>query len=392
MWKKGITHKPDHGDFMAETSHATRQTPLHDEHVRLGARIVPFAGYAMPVQYPAGIMNEHNWTRTQAGLFDVSHMGQAFIVGVDHTTTARALEKLLPSDIIGLKPGQQRYSMLLNDKGGILDDLMVTRPLDPAMEGSLYLVVNAGCKDDDFALIEASLPPEMALKRLPEQGLIALQGPKAEETMAKLAPEAAKLAFMTAAVFNIAGVDVHISRSGYTGEDGFEISVAKEHTLTVWQALLADPAVEPVGLGARDSLRLEAGLCLYGHDIDTTTNPVEASIGWAIQKRRREEGGFAGADVVQKAFREGVTRKRVGLLPEGRAPAREGSIITNAAGLEIGRVTSGGFGPTLGAPLAMGYVETAFAAPDTRLNIIVRGEARPARVVAMPFVPNRYKR
>jgi aminomethyltransferase len=370
----------------------TRKTPLHAEHVRLGARMVPFAGYDMPVQYPKGVLGEHVWTRTQAGLFDVSHMGQAFVVGNNHATTARALEKILPCDLLGLKPGQQRYSMLLNGQGGILDDLMITRLGDPRLDGSFYLVVNAGCKDADFDYIRQHLPPGIMLKTMPEQGLIALQGPQAEAALTRLAPDAAKLSFMTAASAQIAGINVHISRSGYTGEDGFEISVPKEHTLAVWQALLVDPAVEPVGLGARDSLRLEAGLCLYGHDIDTTTNPVEASIGWAIQKRRREEGGFPGAAIIQKAFAEGTARKRVGLLPDGRAPAREGSVITNEAGLEIGRVTSGGFGPSVGGPVAMGYVERSFSAPDTRVNIIVRGEARPAVVAAMPFVPSRYKR
>lgn len=267
------------------------QTPLHAEHVALGARMVPFAGYDMPVQYPTGILTEHNWTRERAGLFDVSHMGQAFLVGPDHDTTARALEALVPADILGLGLGRQRYSQLLDANGGILDDLMVTRSVDPANDGRIMLVVNAATKEADYTHIAANLPAEVQLVRVDDRALLALQGPEAASVLAKLSPEVADMAFMTGRATRIAGFDAHVSRSGYTGEDGFEISVRAEHAVALWRALLADPAVKPIGLGARDSLRLEAGLCLYGHDIDTSTSPVEAGLLWSIQKRRREEGG-----------------------------------------------------------------------------------------------------
>jgi aminomethyltransferase len=379
-------------DLDAASAPAPLKTPLHSRHVALGARMVPFAGYDMPVQYPSGILTEHNWTREKAGLFDVSHMGQAFLVGPDHETTARALEALIPADILNLAPGKQRYSQLLNEEGGILDDLMVTRSLDPDEDGALYLVVNAACKSEDYAHIEARLPPNVKLIRAEHRGLIALQGPGAEAALATLAPEAAEMGFMSSRTMKVAGIKANVSRSGYTGEDGYEISADAKRIGEIWDTLLLDQTVKPIGLGARDSLRLEAGLCLYGHDIDTTTSPVEGALTWSIQKRRREEGGFPGAARIQKEFADGVARVRVGLLPEGKAPAREGAEIATPEGEIVGKVTSGGFGPTLNAPCAMGYVAKAHSAPGTQLHLIVRGRALPAVVAPMPFVPNRYKR
>jgi aminomethyltransferase len=382
---------------MAEPAHSDEpllQTPLHAEHVRQGARMVPFAGYDMPVQYPTGILTEHNWTREHAGLFDVSHMGQAFLVAEDksHETVARAFEALIPADVLNLKPNQQRYSQLLADDGGILDDLMVTRVGAPGHEGWLYLVVNASMKDADYAHIQARLPQGVSLNRRDGLALMALQGPSAESVLAKLAPEAAALPFMMSADVQIDGIWCHVSRSGYTGEDGYEISCKAEDAATLWNKLLADPEVKPIGLGARDSLRLEAGLCLYGHDIDTTTSPIEAGLIWSIQKRRREEGGFPGAERVQREIKEGASRVRVGIRPEGRAPAREGSVITTPDGREVGIVTSGGFGPTVNGPVAMGYVSKDVSAAGTDLHLIVRGKPLPAKVAAMPFAPHRYKR
>jgi len=370
------------------------QTPLHAEHVSLGARMVPFAGYDMPVQYPTGILTEHTWTREHAGLFDVSHMGQAFLVAEDesHETVARALEALIPADVLNLKPDQQRYSQLLADDGGILDDLMVTRVGAPGREGRLYLVVNASMKEADYAHIQARLPKGVSLDRNDDLALMALQGPSAEAVLGRLAPEAAALPFMMSADVRIDGVPCHVSRSGYTGEDGFEISCKAEDAATLWNRLLSDPEVKPIGLGARDSLRLEAGLCLYGHDIDTTTSPIEAGLIWSIQKRRREEGGFPGAGRIQREIKEGPARVRVGIRPEGRAPAREGAIITTPEGREVGIVTSGGFGPTVNGPVAMGYVSKELSALGTDLHLVVRGKPLPAKVAAMPFAPHRYKR
>lgn len=367
------------------------RTPLYQTHVAAGARMVPFAGYDMPVQYPTGILTEHKWTRENAGLFDVSHMGQAFLIGPDHATTAAAIEALCPADIRSLKPGMQRYSQLLGEDGGILDDLMITRPADPAEDGVLMLVVNAGCKEADFAHIAAKLPANVRLLRADHRALVALQGPKAVEVLAAHSPGVADLPFMGALTTTFDGVAVHVSRSGYTGEDGFEISVHEKHVARLWDALCLNAAVKPVGLGARDSLRLEAGLCLYGHDIDTTTSPVEAGLVWSMQKRRREEGGFPGAARIQKELKDGTSRLRVGLLPEGRLPAREGAEI-HAGGRRIGVVTSGGFGPTLNAPVAMGYVESAFASLGTEVTLIVRDKPLPAKIAAMPFVPNGYVR
>lgn len=382
---------------MAEPAHSDQpllQTPLHAQHVALGARMVPFAGYDMPVQYPTGIMTEHNWTREHAGLFDVSHMGQAFLVSDDksHETAAKAIEALIPADVLNLKPNQQRYSQLLADDGGILDDLMVTRVGAPGHEGWLYLVVNASMKEQDYAHIQARLPKGVSLNRKDDLALMALQGPSAEAVLAKLAPEVAGLAFMMSADVQIGGVWCHVSRSGYTGEDGYEISCKAEDAATLWNKLLEDPEVKAIGLGARDSLRLEAGLCLYGHDIDTTTSPIEAGLIWSIQKRRREEGGFPGAERVQREIKDGAARVRVGIKPEGRAPAREGAIITTPDGREVGIVTSGGFGPTVNGPVAMGYVSKDVSAVGTDLHLVVRGKPLPAKVAAMPFAPHRYKR
>ena len=373
------------------TTDATLRTPLYDAHVALGARVVPFAGYDMPVQYPAGILAEHTWTREHAGLFDVSHMGQAFLVGPDHATTAAALEALIPAAIVELAPGRQRYSQLTDADGGILDDLMVSRPTD-APDGTLFLVVNAACKDADYAHIAAALPANVSLRPLDDRALLALQGPEAEAVMVALGAPVAAMKFMDTAPVTVAGLDVHVSRSGYTGEDGFEVSVAAADAPRLWDSLLADPRVKPIGLGARDSLRLEGGLCLYGHDIDTTTSPVEGALEWSIQKRRRVDGGFPGAARVQAELANGPARRRVGLTFDGRQPAREGAEIATKDGRIVGRVTSGGFGPTLQAPVAMGLVETAFAAPGTELDVLVRGKALPARVATLPFVPAGFRR
>ncbi|MCA0316667.1 MAG: glycine cleavage system aminomethyltransferase GcvT [Proteobacteria bacterium] len=368
------------------------KTPLHALHVELGAKMVPFAGYDMPVQYPTGVLTEHNWTREHAGLFDVSHMGQAFVVGPDWETTAKALEALVPADILGLKPGQQRYSQLLAEDGGILDDLMITRSSYKGYEGWAYIVVNAGCKEADYVHIGARLPSGIELKPDSDLALMAIQGPEAAAVMETLVPGIAATPFMTFVETTVDGMFVHASRSGYTGEDGFELSVQVKDAPKLWQRLTADARVKPIGLGARDSLRLEAGLCLYGHDIDTTTSPIEAGLNWSIQKRRRTEGGFPGAARVQKELAEGAPRARVGILPDGRAPAREGTVIKAADGAAIGTVTSGGFGPTINGPLAMGYVNRRFAEPGTPVLLEVRGKDLPAKVVTMPFAPHRYFR
>jgi aminomethyltransferase len=369
-----------------------QRTALYEEHVKAAAKLVPFAGYEMPVQYPTGILTEHNWTRSHAGLFDVSHMGQAFLVGPDHATTAAVMEKLVPADIAGLKPHQIRYSQFLNSEGGILDDLMITRSAYAGYEGWLYIVCNASRKADDFAHIEKHLIGNVKLQRGEAMSLIALQGPKAESVLVKLAPAVRDIPFMTYGAVTLAGIQAHVSRSGYTGEDGFEISVFDKDAAKLWQLLLADPEVKPIGLGARDSLRLEAGLCLYGHDIDETTSPVEADLVWSIQKRRRNEGGFPGAHRVLREISSGPSRKRVGIKPEGRAPAREGTVVTDTTGRAIGIITSGGFGPTANGPVAMGYVEAAFAKPGTAIQLIVRDKPMPAQIIALPFVPHNYKR
>lgn len=360
-----------------------KTTPLHALHVALGAKMVPFAGYDMPVQYPTGILTEHLHCRAAAGLFDVSHMGQLRLTGRD---AARALEGLVPADIVALEPMRQRYTQFTNDSGGILDDLMVTNAGD-----HLFVVVNAACKDADLAHLQAKLPGGVAIKPLPDRALLALQGPKAVAVLARMAPEVAKMKFMSAAAVSLEGVTCFVTRSGYTGEDGYEISIPAEKAEAFAKHLLDQPEVKPIGLGARDSLRLEAGLCLYGHDIDTTTSPVEANLVWSIGKRRRLEGGFPGAARIQREMKEGTARKRVGILPEGRAPVRDGAELV-ANGKPVGKVTSGGFGPSLGGPLAMGYVETAFAKPGLKLEAIVRGKPLPVQVAPLPFVKTNYYR
>jgi len=379
---------------MADTadSEILLETPLASLHRELGGRMVPFAGYAMPVQYPSGILAEHNWTRSHAGLFDVSHMGQAFLVGPDHETVALALEALTPGDFFAMPPGRVRYTLLTTEDGGIIDDLMVTRFPDPADAGRLGLVVNAGRKGIDYAHLAMRLPASVQLVVADDQALLALQGPEAALVMARHCPETAALGFMTATSANFDGIEIGVSRSGYTGEDGFEISVPSGHAEAVARALLAEPEVEPIGLGARDSLRLEAGLCLYGHDIDEVTSPVEADLGFAIPKRRRIEAGFPGADRILGELDGGAARLRVGIRPEGRAPAREGTEIRDGSGTVIGIVTSGGFGPTAGGPIAMGYVSADCAAPGTPVFLAVRGKALPARIEPLPFVPHRYFR
>ena len=371
---------------------ALQRTPLYALHVSLGAKMVPFAGYEMPVQYPLGILKEHLHTREKAGLFDVSHMGQAFLIGPDHDTTAAALEALVPADIANLKPGQQRYSQLLNDEGGIIDDLMVTRSHAADDDGSLMLVVNASRKEVDYAHIAARLPDDVRLEPMPERALLALQGPAAKEVMAKLSDVATGLPFMGASSGKVGEFDCHISRSGYTGEDGFEISVAATKAEKLARLLLAQEGVQPIGLGARDSLRLEAGLCLYGHDIDETTSPIEAGLVWSIQKRRREQGGFPGAQRIQDELADGPKRRRVGIKPDGRAPAREGTEILALLGDKLGVVTSGGFGPSANGPIAMGYVRAGYAEPGKPVNLMVRGKALSASVAPLPFVPHRYVR
>jgi len=379
-------------DHSAPLSHSPlRQTPLYRRHVQLGGRMVPFAGYEMPVQYPDGIIAEHTHTRNAAGLFDVSHMGQACLSGPDHETIARALEALAPTDVLGLAPGQQRYTQLLNDEGGILDDLMVTRPADPH-DRRLMLVVNAARKEFDYGHVEALLPAAVRLTRFDDRGLLALQGPLACAVLERFVPEVRVMPFMAAIVARFDGIDCGISRSGYTGEDGFELSVEAQHLETVFDRLLETQEVKPVGLGARDTLRLEAGLCLYGHDIDETTSPVEAGLAWSIGKRRRAEGGFPGARRVQSELASGPARRRVGILPEGRAPAREGAAVLSPAGNAIGRLTSGGFGPTVKRPIAMGYVDRAQASPGTTIAVVVRDKPLTATVSPLPFVPHRYHR
>jgi len=352
--------------------------------VALGARMVPFAGYEMPVQYPTGIVAEHLHTRSQAGLFDVSHMGQARL---DGASSAQALERLVPGDIQTLKPDRMRYTLLTNASGGILDDLMVTNLGD-----HLHLVVNAACKAADVEHLKRALEPGVAVTALPELALLALQGPAAAAALGRLAPEVEDMPFMTAAMHNLADTPCLISRSGYTGEDGFEISLPAEAAERLARRLLAEPEVKPIGLGARDTLRLEAGLCLYGHDIDGSTTPVEADLGFALSRRRRQGGGFLGDSVILRQLREGAVRKRVGLQPEGRAPAREGTEIRDGSGAAIGRITSGGFGPSVDRPIAMGYVASSHAAIGTSVSLMVRGTPRPARVVPLPFVAHRYYR
>ena len=369
-------------------SQPLQRTPLHALHVDLGAKMVPFAGYEMPVSYPAGIVAEHRQCRDAAALFDVSHMGQLRLVGGD---AAAALETLVPVDIVGLAESKQRYALFTNDAGGILDDLMVTRRAD-----HLFLVVNAGCKVADLDHLRAEIGGRCAIEPMPDRALLALQGPAAAAVMARLAPALAKLTFMSGASASIAGIDCFATRSGYTGEDGFEISVAGDNADALARALLAAPEVKPAGLGARDTLRLEAGLCLYGHDIDTTTTPIEAALGWAIQKVRRpggaRAGGYPGAATIERQLASGTERKRVGLLGLDRAPVREGAAIVDYGGGAIGRVTSGTVGPSVGKPVALAYVPSALAAPGTALEADVRGKRQPMQVATLPFTPHRYFR
>ncbi len=367
-----------------------KHTPLDALHRELGARMVPFAGYAMPVQYPSGILAEHQHTRTAAGLFDVSHMGQVRLTakgGKPRQEAARALEALVPAALQDLEPGRMRYTQFTNETGGILDDLMVT-----AMGDHLGLVVNAGCKDGDIAHLRAHLSDTCEIEYMESRALLALQGPKAVAVFSRFVPQVAELAFMQAATWTFEGERLQISRSGYTGEDGLEISVPGHAAESLARRLLAEEEVLPIGLGARDSLRLEAGLCLYGHDIDTTTTPVEAGLTWSIQKARRSGGGYPGAEIIARQIAEGPARKRVGIRPEGRAPVREGAAIRLPGGETIGAVTSGGFGATAGGPVAMGYVAAGHAAVGQALELELRGRAVAAEIVALPFVPQRYHR
>lgn len=372
------------GETRVTGSEAARRTPLYDLHVSLGARLVPFAGWAMPVQYPAGIIAEHKHTRAQAALFDVSHMRQ---VALEGDGAAQALEALVPGDIQALSPGRMRYTMFTNEQGGILDDLMVSNAGD-----HLHMVLNAARAEADLAHLRANLPDGVRLRVLDNRALLALQGPQAAAVLARLAPEAAEMGFMSARALDIAGIACYLSRSGYTGEDGFEISVPADKAEALARRLLDEPEVAPAGLGARDSLRLEAGLCLYGNDIDTATTPIEAGLAWTIGKRRRAEGGFPGAEIILRQLAEGPSRRRVGLRPEGKAPARAHTPVTDPAGNEIGVITSGGYGATVEGPVAMGYVAAAHAADGTEVRLVVRGRELPARVEKLPFVPHRYVR
>jgi len=369
---------------MREPESDPRLTALDGLHRELGGRMVPFAGYMLPVQYPAGIVAEHQHTRSAASLFDVSHMGQVLLEGADRVT---ALENLLPADIAGLAEGRVRYSFFTTDTGGILDDLMITNRGD-----ALYLVVNAARKAEDLALLRADLVGDARIAPLNDLALLALQGPRAAEVLERLAPGAGTMSFMSARALDIDGVACHVSRSGYTGEDGYEISVPATYAEQVARRILLEEEAEPAGLGARDSLRLEAGLCLYGHDIDETTTPVEAGLIWAIQKRRREEGGYPGAEVIRQQLAQGTARRRVGLRSEGRAPVREGAELQNNSGEPVGIVTSGGFGPTVGGPVAMGYLTTDLAADGALVYARVRDKSLPCRVAALPFVKANYYR
>lgn len=371
-----------------------KQLVLNDLHEAAGARMAGFAGYAMPIQYPLGVMGEHNHTRTKAGLFDVSHMGQVIVRAASQEQAALALESVLPIDVLGLGEDRQRYGFFTNDAGGILDDLMVTNRGD-----HFFLVVNAACKAQDVALLQDKLPPlGVEVTEITDRALLALQGPEAGAVVASLDPRADEMTFMDVATLDLGGIEAWASRSGYTGEDGFEISVKNEDAAALFEKLTGDERVELIGLGARDSLRLEAGLCLYGHDIDETTSPVEAGLTWAIQKVRRaggeRAGGFPGAERILGELSDGVSRRRVGLLPEGRAPMREGVELFDAeeGGQVVGRVTSGGFGPTVGHPVAMGYVSADLAAVDTKLWGEVRGRRLPVTVQKLPFTPLNFKR
>jgi aminomethyltransferase len=369
------------------------RTPLYDLHISLGAKMVPFAGYEMPVQYPLGVLKEHQHTRTKAGLFDVSHMGQVLLRGPSYNDIAGAFETLMPIDDAGLKEGRQRYGLFTNPDGGIEDDLMFANRGD-----HIFVVVNAACKEADIARMKAALEPDITVDVIEDRALLALQGPAAEAVLAGLNPSAADMRFMDVATIDLCGATCWVSRSGYTGEDGYEISVPVENAESVAKALLGHEDVEPIGLGARDSLRLEAGLCLYGHDIDSQTSPVEAGLSWAIQKARKSggdrAGGFPGADRILAELADGASKKRVGLKPSGRAPMREGVALFAAedGGAQIGQITSGGFGPTVGGPVAMGYVPDELAQDGTTVYGELRGKRQPLVVTARPFTPLNFKR
>ena len=365
------------------SSPSPRRTPLYDLHNELGGKIVEFAGWELPVQYSAGIVSEHNQCREKAALFDVSHMGQVVVQGDD---VGKAFEALVPSAITTLKPGKARYTVLTNDAGGIRDDLIVANTGD-----GLFVVVNGAMRDQDIAHMRAHLDGFVVTELL-DRALVAVQGPAAVDVVAALAPAAAGLSFMETLEAVVLGHTCRVSRLGYTGEDGFEVAMPADHAIEITRALLAHEDCAPAGLGARDSLRLEAGLCLYGHDIDTETSPIEAQLPWIIQKRRREEGGFPGAERIIRELSDGPARKLVGLRPQGRAPAREGCEIHSLDGAVIGGVTSGGFSPTLGCPISMGYVATEFASPGANVNVMVRGRPMAAEVSTLPFVPHNYKR
>jgi aminomethyltransferase len=375
---------------------ALLQTPLHELHLRLGARMVPFAGYAMPVQYPSGLMAEHKQCRESAALFDVSHMGQLRLEGDD---AAAALETLVPVDVIGLAPGRQRYAFFTHAAGGMLDDLMIVRPRpeDGAIGfGDLFLVVNAGCKDADTRHLQEHIGQRCRVVPMPERALLALQGPKAVDALAQLNPAVADLVFMSGGVYTLAGVPCFVTRSGYTGEDGFEISVPAETAVALAEALLAQPEVKPAGLGARDTLRLEAGLCLYGHDINESTSPIEAGLNWAIQKVRRpggaRAGGYPGATLIESHLAGAAPSKRVGLVGLERVPVREGASIVDAQGRKLGTVTSGTLGPSVNQCIAMAYLPVNHALPAHEVYAEVRGKRLPMRVTPMPFHPHHYKR
>jgi aminomethyltransferase len=369
------------------------QTPLHALHLRLGARMVPFAGYAMPVQYTGGLMAEHKQCRESAALFDVSHMGQLKLLGAD---AAAALESLVPVDVIDLAAGKQRYAFFTNASGGLLDDLMIARPAPGTTFGDLFLVVNAGCKEADIRHLQTHIGHRCNVVPMPERALLALQGPKAVDALVRLNAGVAALTFMTVGVFELAGATCFVSRSGYTGEDGFEISVPADHAVTLAEALLAQPEVKPAGLGARDTLRLEAGLCLYGHDINETTSPVEAGLTWAIQKVRRpggaRAGGYPGAAAVEKHLAGGAPSKLVGLVGLERVPVREGTTLVDAQGRKLGTVTSGTLAPTVNQPIAMAYLPVDHAQPHHEVYAEVRGKRVPMRVSTMPFNPHNYRR
>lgn len=389
------------GRLVSDAAPNLKQTVLWDLHRRLGARMAGFGGYDMPIQYPLGVLGEHNWTREKAGLFDVSHMGPCWLEltapsgdpAADFSAVAALIERVFGGDVGGLAPGQLRYGCLLAPDGGILDDLFVGRHPSPSMQHRLYVIVNAGTKEADFALIEAAAGGAARLIRADDGGLIALQGPAAKDVIVNIAPGATALGFMTFALFESRGFGpVVISRSGYTGEDGFEILVGPDQAEALAALLLAHAAVKPIGLGARDSLRLEAGLHLYGHDMDATRSPVEAGLAWTIQKARRARADFPGAARILREFAEGTAQKRVGLKMLDKAPAREGATVLAPDGAPIGVVTSGGFGPTAGGPIALAYVAAAHAAVGTRLSVLVRDQPRAAEVVSLPFVPHRYVR